>query len=218
MTDTKNNTGLDNTGYWNTGDRNTGYWNTGYRNTGDRNTGNWNTGYWNTGNRNTGYWNTGNWNTGHWNTGDRNTGYRNTGDRNTGNRNTGYFNTITPDKVMVFNGAMVGREAFINACPNWLYQPSPTTWVPDTEMTDQERVDNPTFHTCEGYLRKNDWTAEWAKAFAEASQEDVQKVRDLPGFDADVFKEITGLDLSAPTKPENPREIIIDGATYVLKG
>ena len=150
------------------------------------------------------------------NTGYRNTGNRNTGDWNTGDWNTGYFNTITPKQVMVFNGVMVDRDAFISACPEWLYSPSPTTWMTESEMTDQEKIDNPTFHTCEGYLRTNDWVAEWAKAFASASAEDVQKVRDLPGFDAEVFKEITGLDLSE-TKPVNPPEIVIDGAVYVLK-
>lgn len=131
----------------------------------------------------------------------------NTGYRNTGGWNTGYFNTKTPEDVMVFDGAIVNRDAFLSACPSWLYGPSPTTWVPDTEMTDQEKVDNPTFHTCGGYLRVNDWMAEWAKAFASASPEDVQRVRDLPGFNAEVFKKITGLDLSMPAKPTNPQEM-----------
>ena len=226
MTDDKSNTGDWNTGYSNTGYSNTGNWNTGNSNTGDwntgySNTGDWNTGNRNTGNRNTGNWNTGNSNTGYSNTGYSNTGYRNTGDLNTGdwntgNSNTGYFNTITPTNVMVFNGHMTDREKFIEACPLWLWQPSPTTWVGETEMTDQEKIDNPTFHTCGGYLRKNDWFAEWSKAFASASAEDVQKARDLPGFDAAVFKEITGLELSAPAKPDGkPHEITIDGVVYV---
>ena len=111
---------------------------------------------------------------------------------------------------------MTDREKFIDACPDWLWQPSTTNWVGETEMTDQEKIDNPTFRTCGGYLRKNDWFAEWSKAFANASAEDVQKVRDLPGFDAAVFKEITGLDLSAPAKPDGkPHEITIDGVVYV---
>ncbi len=206
MTDDKSNTGKSNTGKWNTGN-----WNTGDRNTGDLNTGYWNTGDLNTGNRNTGNRNTGDLNTGDWNT-----GHRNTGNWNTGNWNTGYFNTITPTNVMVFNGHMTDRKKFIEACPGWLWQPSPTTWVGETEMTDQEKIDNPTFHTCGGYLRKNDWFAEWSKAFVNASAEDVQKARDLPGFDSAVFKEITGLDLSAPAKPDGkPHEITIDGVVYV---
>ena len=113
FSDSRQNTGDQNTGYRNTGDQNTGNGNTGHRNTGDwnsgngntghRNTGDWNSGNGNTGHRNTGDWNsgygntgnknTGNWNTGNRNTGDENTGYRNSGNRNTGNWNTGNGNT-----------------------------------------------------------------------------------------------------------------------------
>jgi Pentapeptide repeats (8 copies) len=162
-----------------------------------------NTGYWNTGDYNTGYYNTGYYNTGYW---------------NTGNRNTGYFNTVTPDKVMVFNGHMTSREEFIAACPVWLFKPSPATWVSESEMSDQEKVDNPTSHTCGGYLRKNDWLAEWAKAYASASPEDVQKVRDLPGFDYDIFQEITGLDLRIAEEPKcvPPPTVTINGIRYVM--
>ena len=200
------NAGHYNTGNWNTGHRNTGDRNTGHRNTGDRNTGDRNTG-----DRNTGHQNTGNWNTGDWNTGDRNTGYWNTGDWN-----TGFFNTTTPEKVRVFDGSEVDRQAFLDACPTWLFTPAPTTWVSEREMTDQEKIDNPTFHTCGGYLRTNDWGEAWRKAYEQASAEDVQKVRDLPGFNAEVFLKITGLDLRK-SKDSKPLEVMIDGVAYVRK-
>lgn len=61
---------------------------------------------------------------------------------------------------------------------------------------------------------------EWAKAYETASPEDIQAVRDLPGFDYDVFEEITGLNLREELKQKDPlegREIEIDGKTYVLK-
>lgn len=158
-----------------------------------------------------------NTNTGNRNTGNQNTGSWNTGYQNTGNQNTGYFNTTTPEKIRVFDGGEVDREAFLNACPNWLYDPTPTTWVHESEMTDQEKIDNPKFQTCGGYLRTNDWAEEWRKAYEQASAEDVQKVRDLPGFDADVFQKITGLDLRE-TKVSSPLEVMIDGVPYVRKG
>ena len=170
---------------------NTGHQNTGYRNTGDRNTGHRNTGDWNTGD-----WNTGNWNTGH--------------------RNTGYFNTDTPQTVRAF-GKDCDREEWDSAVkPYWIYQPSPTTWVPEYEMSDAEKVDNPTFRTCQGYLRKNDWLDEWRKAYEAATPVDVELTRKLPNFDAAIFKEITGIDLDERAN-KNPAEIVIDGATYVLK-
>ena len=203
-----------NTGYRNTGDRNTGNWNTG-----NWNSGNWNTGYRNTGYRNTGNWNTGNWNTGNWNSGNWNTGYRNTGDWNTGDRNTGFFNTTSPTQVQVFDGEFVNRKDFLNQVPSWFYIPENTTWVCDVDMTDQEKTDNPSFHTCCGYLRVNDWFEEWKRAYNMASPEDIQKARDLSGFNANVFQKITGLDLSEKpieTVSDNPKEIFISGARYIL--
>ena len=185
-----------NTGNWNTGNWNTGRWNTGDYNTGDWNTGRWNTGDYNTGNWNTGDWNTGDWNTGRW---------------NTGHRNTGFFNTRTPELVMVFDNAMVDRDEFLKACPAWLYGPSPTTWVSTDNMTDAEKYDHPEHETTEGYLRVNDWQEEWRKSYEEASEEDIQKVRDLPGFDAAVFEKITGLDL---TQPKITDRICVDGVWY----
>ena len=234
---TKANTGDYNTGYRNTGDRNTGNRNTGYHNTGNHNTGNYNTGWFNTGNyntgdrntgyRNTGYHNTGNRNTGYHNTGDHNTGNRNTGNHNTGNYNTGYhntgnyntgwFNTETPDGGYFFNKWLTFDRWKEVDKPSWIFNLSSTTWVVDSEMTPQEKTNNPTFHICGGYLRVNDMKKEWKKAYKSATPEDVQMVRDLPNFDYDVFEEITGLDLRLPTEPTCDNKIVeIDGKKYKL--
>ena len=210
------NTGIDNTGNRNTGNWNTGDWNTGNWNTGDWNTGNWNTGDWNTGDWNTGDRNTGDWNTGDWNTGNWNTGKWNTGDWNNSNYHVGCFNTIDAQKAYYFN-RLIDKSDWDNCeKPSWIFAPSPTTWVGVLEMSDADKVDNPTFHTCGGYLRKNDMMQEWRKAYESATPEDIELTRKLPGFDADVFLEITGIDLRIPVQ-KNPQEITIDGAVYVLK-
>ena len=160
--------------------------------------------------------NTGERNTGYWNTGNCNIGNRNTGNWNTGDWNTGYFNADTPESVRVF-GKDCQRETWDYASkPYWIYKISPTTWVPEADMTDQEKVENPTFNSCQGYLRVNDWKDEWRKAYNNATPEDIVLTRALPNFDAAIFKEITGIDLDAPVS-KNPAEIVIDGATYVLK-
>ena len=103
--------------------------------------------------------------------------------------------------------------------PAWLYEASCTTWVTESGMTDAEKVDNPTFQTCGGYLRENNWREEWRKAFEGASGEDVQKVRDLPNFDYDVFEEITGLDIRPQEKPKtcDGKTVEIDGVKYELR-
>jgi hypothetical protein len=193
------NTGKDNTGYRNTGDRNTGNWNTGDRNTGDWNTGDWNTGYRNTGDWNTGYWNTGNSNTGNWNTGYWNTGDSNTGNWNTTDRETGFFNTTQSDKVRVFNKDC-DREVWENANkPDLLWFPV-NEWISESSMTDQEKIDNETFHTTGGYLRSYEYQEAYQKSWHEASEEDRKLVEQLPNFDADVFLEISGIDVRKETE------------------
>jgi hypothetical protein len=204
MTDT--NTGHWNTGLGNTGDRNTGHWNTGLGNTGHRNTGYRNTGLGNTGDRNTGHWNTGHWNTGHWNT----------GHWNTGDRNTGCFNTITPEGGYFFNKWLTFDEWDSAQKPDWIFSPKPTTWVYEHDMSYQEKIDNPTFHKCSGYLRQNDMKEEWRKAYERATEEEIQMVRDLPNFDADVFEEITGLDLQVKSDTCEGKIVEIDGKKYKL--
>jgi len=238
------NTGHNNTGHYNTGDRNTGH-----NNTGNRNTGHNNTGHNNTGNNNTGYFNTGDFNTGDFNTGDRNTGYCNTGhnntgdcntgdsnigDYNTGHNNTGYsntghynigdfhvgcFNTVSAEKAYYFN-KLINKADWDNAeMPRWLYHLPQPTWVYSSEMTDAEKAENPSHETTGGFLRENDIKEHWSRAFAKATPEDIELTKAMPAFDAEVFLEITGIDLrDKPVAAQcDGREVEIDGVVYVLK-
>jgi hypothetical protein len=213
------NTGNHNTGDRNTGNYNTGHCNTGLYNTGDRNIGNRNTGIYNTGDWNTGNRNTGDCNTGNWNTGDCNTGKRNTGCYNTGDYHVGCFNTVSAEKAYYFN-KLINKADWDNAeKPDWIYDVSPTTWVSSSDMTDVEKVEHPSYKTTGGYLRTNDLKQEWAKAFANATPEDIELTKALPAFDAEVFLEISGIDLRDKTAaaPCEGREVEIDGVVYVLK-
>jgi len=221
MTDNRGNTGNSNTGNWNTGYRNTGYRNTGNSNTGRSNTGNNNTGYSNTGYRNTGDWNTGNRNTGHSNTGYRNTGNWSTGDMNTGswnacNKETGFFNTQETDTVRVFNkecSKVVWDKA---DKPDFIYF-NLTEWVYESDMTDQEKIDHPTFPTTGGYLKSCEYKEAFQKSWDEADEEDRAKLFELPNFDAEVFKEISGIDVTEKPKSCAGKIVEIDGKKYTLK-
>jgi hypothetical protein len=197
-----------------TNETNAGVFNKGSYNTGDGNTGNYNTGDRNTGNYNAGYHNTGGYNTGEYNTGDYNTGYY-----NTGNYHVGCFNTVTAGKAYYFN-CLIDKADWDNAeKPSWISHTSPTTWVPESRMTAEEKSAQPSYKQTGGYLRTNDMKSEWSKAFAEASPEDIELTKALPAFDARVFLEITGIDLHDEPKSASweGREIEVDGATYVLK-
>ena len=196
-----NNTGLKNTGNWNTGSWNTGDLNSGYRNTGNRNIGgNWNAGNCNRGDRNAGNYNTGNCNTGYdnigdYNTGSCNTGSCNTGDWNSGSCNAGWFSTITPKidlfekpsgltrkEVMDIPGIRTLNRAYKN---HW--------WIYSENMTDEEKAAHPEHETLGGYLKTIPFKDACALMWENLSENDKQKVLEIPNFDADIFYRITGI-------------------------
>jgi hypothetical protein len=205
------NTGYRNTGDRNTGDRNTGNCNTGNCNTGDRNTGNCNTGNCNTGDRNTGDRNTGYRNTGYFNTGDRNTGDRNTGNCNTGNCNTGNCNTGD------FNSCDFSAGVFCTQTPKLLIFDKPTNmtyldwrnsdafcilsnltltqWIDSSEMCQAEKDQHPEYKTLGGYLKRWTYQEAWKNLWDKLSDRQKKVIFDIPNFDKDKFRQITGLEV-----------------------
>ncbi len=213
-----NNTGDCNTGDRNTGDCNTGRWNTGDRNTGDCNTGHWNTGNWNTGGRNTGdcntgdcntghcntgHCNTGHCNTGHWNTGNRNTGDRNTGDWNKSSFNTGCFNT-EKQKIMLFNKPSdMTYNDWLRSDARYLLNQIPkdvAEWVSEEDMTDEEKAATPTYKTTGGYLKVLDESENAQLWWDVLSDEQKECIKGIPNFDAEIFKQCTGIDVNKEQK------------------
>ena len=191
------NTGDWNTGDWNTGNRNTGDWNTGDWNTGNRNTGNCNTGDWNTGNRNTGNRNTGDWNTGNRNTGNWNTGNCNTGDWNSTNFSNGFFNS-KEQPLYIFNNPTDLKRDNISNCRgiqilNWNYENN--WWIYSDNMTDEEKQQNPKYETTGGYLKSVDFKTACKMMWNNLSEGDKLEVKEIPNFDAEVFKDITGIEV-----------------------
>ncbi len=170
----------------------------------------------NTGHRNTGDWNTGHRNTGHRNTGNRNTGDWNTGDWNTGDWNTGFFNTQTPDKINVFDVLVSRREWDEFDRPGFIYFDL-TKWIPMSEMTDQEKAENPNFGNTEGYLKKLDYKEEFQRSYLEADEEDRKKILNCPNFDADKFFEISGIDVRVDSGKEAKKAELIAKAEELLE-
>ena len=206
------NTGDRNTGYENTGDRNTGHHNTGNHNTGNHNTGNYNTGNWNTGycntghcntgNENTGDRNTGNENTGHYNTGNWNTGHCNTGDRNTGDWNsanfsTGLFNSVE-QPLYIFNKPTKMSRGEISKCKgikilNRNFKNS--WWIYSENMSKEEKTLHPEYKATGGYLKTVDFKTACIMMWDKLRDDEKQSVKEIPNFNAEVFKEITGIEI-----------------------
>lgn len=150
----------------------------------------------NTGKDCTGLCNTGDCNTGNCNTGNRNTGNRNTGDWNKSSFNTGCFNTEEP-KIMLFNkpSDMTYRE-WIDSDARYLLNRIPkdvVEWVYEEDMTDEEKVANPTYETTGGYLKVLD-ESECGQLWW-GSLSDLQKnhIKSIPNFDAEIFEQCTGI-------------------------
>ena len=208
------NTGDRNTGNWNTGSCNTGNWNTGNRNTGDCNTGNWNTGNRNTGDCNTGNWNTGdcntgNWNTGDWNTGDRNTGSCNTGDWNTGDRNTGSCNTGNWNtgnwNTGSWNSCNYSSGFFCTT------EPKIHLFNKETSMTVSEFLKSKYYTALissffdlvyieDEIVKERPYKEACALWWKNMSDENKNIIKSIPNFDAEIFKEITGIEVEGNGK------------------
>jgi hypothetical protein len=198
------NSGYGNSGYGNSGYGNSGDWNSGNRNSGNRNSGDWNSGDWNSGYGNSGYGNSGYGNSGDWNSGYGNSGDWNSGDWNSGNRNSGYFNTNTP--LYLFNkpSSMEYTHEFEIKIRNLNVKPI-LQWISEASMTEEEKSNNPSHKTTGGFLRKTD-RLDWRFL----TEEDKKFIKELPNFDDNIFKEISGISLSDNV------EVTVNGVTKTL--
>ena len=161
----------------NSGNRNSGNRNSGNRNSGNSNSGNWNSGNRNSGNSNSGNRNSGNWNSGNWNSGDC---------------NSGFFNSDEPC-VRMFN-KMTDKKIGDIKIPSWCYI-NLTVWVSyDTASKEEIQEHKAEFETCGGFMKTIDYKDAWRIAWNKASIEERKKLFDLPNWDNQVFKEITGID------------------------
>jgi hypothetical protein len=195
------NSGNRNSGNWNSGNRNSGDCNSGDCNSGDCNSGDWNSGNWNSGNWNSGNWNSGNWNSGNWNSGDWNSGDRNSGNWNSGDWNSGFFNSNEP-KIRIFNKQTNKKREKIKI-PNWCYFDL-TVWVSHDTATEEEKEEHKKeIEVCGGFLKTLDYKDAWRLAWDKASKEEHKKIFNLPNWDNEVFKEITGIDAEAEIAREN---------------
>ncbi len=139
------------------------------------------------------------------NTGDSNTGYRNTGDSNTGDRNTGnwnkcdretgFFNSKSSETINVFNKPCkidVWEKATL---PRFFFFDK-NVWITSDEMTPEQKTAHPEHITTGGCLTVLETAEAWKLAWFKATKNDKKLLFNLPNFNAEVFKEITGIDVT----------------------
>ena len=192
---------LINSGNCNSGNCNSGNWNSGDWNSGNCNSGNCNSGNRNSGNRNSGNWNSGDCNSGDCNSGNWNSGNRNSGNWNSGDWNSGYFNTNVP-LVRIFNKETNLKREKIHF-PNFLYFDL-TSWVSHDTATDEEKkLHKKEIENCGGFLKTLEYKEAFRIAWNKASKEGHKQLLELPNWNNEIFKEISGIDAEAEIEKEN---------------
>ena len=169
---------------------------TGYCNSGNYNSGNHNSGHCNSGHHNSGNWNSGNHNSGYRNSGNRNSGDCNSGDWNKTWFSNGCFNTESP-KVFLFNKPSDWTyQDWLNSDARYILMGCPSNvlaWVWDDDMTDEEKEQHPKCSVTGGFLKhieKETGRQMWWDGLSDRKKDIVMQ---LPNFDKDIFKEITGI-------------------------
>lgn len=206
-------TGNGSTGDWSTGSCSTGDYSTGHSSTGNGSTGHCSTGDCSTGDRSTGDWSTGHRSTGHWSTGDYSTG-----DWSTSNYSTGHFSTEDYSGFGCFDKPCTLEEWSGTLKPSWLYFDL-TKWVPECDMTDEEKESNPTYDTTGGYLKVYDYKEAFQASYNKATREEQLKIKELPNFDADKFYQISGIRTDEEPAQEESKDKFVtdeDGKKYKL--
>ena len=72
----------------------------------------------------------------------------------------------------------------------------PLEYVYLSDMTDEEKAAHPEAKTTGGYLKERTTSDNARKWWAGLSADDRNVILGLPNFDAAIFKEITGIDVS----------------------
>ena len=142
--------------------------------------------------------NSGNWNSGGYNSGDCNSGNWNSGGWNSGNRNSGFFNSNEPN-VRMFNKDTKLKKNDINI-PSWCCF-SLTVWVShDTATEEDKEVHKKEIETCGGFLKTLEYKEAWKLAYDKTNDKEKIQLFNLPNFDADIFEEISGINVRADYK------------------
>jgi hypothetical protein len=200
------NSGYHNSGIFNSGIFNSGGYNSGYHNSGDFNSGNGNSGDHNSGGYNSGNGNSGDHNSGGYNSGYRNSGYHNSGGYNSGDYNSGLFNSCNfssgifcsnEPKINIFNMPtnMTMRE-FLNSKYYRAIISSDfnlTEWIPYTE---EEMEKDESKKLIGGYLKSYTYQEACKNWWNGMSSKNKAIICSMPNFDANVFKEITGIEVT----------------------
>ena len=170
---------------------NTGLFNSGDCNSGSFNSGDCNSGYFNSGDCNSGYFNRGDFNSGDFNSGNRNSGVA-----NKCNYSNGVFCNEDDKNIRIFNKASgMSLKDFYESRYWEAIKNAPFELTKWTEYTAEEKAADPQKELVGGYLRTYTMEESWENWWNELSDEDRQIIMEIPNFDPEIFKDITGIEV-----------------------
>ena len=78
----------------------------------------------------------------------------------------------------------------------------PTQWIDENKMTSEEKKSVKIAKDLGGYLKTFTYEEAWSNFWEAASKEQKDAILNIPQFDAEIFKEITGLDVEKVSSDE----------------
>jgi hypothetical protein len=125
-----------------------------------------------------------------------NSGNRNSGDWNKTCFSNGCFNTELP-KIFLFNKPSDWTyQDWLNSDARYILMDCPSnvlSWIWEDDMTDEEKEQHPEYSVTGGFLKhieKETGRQMWWDGLSDRKKDIVMQ---LPNFDKDIFKEITGI-------------------------
>ena len=134
---------------------------------------------------------------------------------NTGDWNTGAFCIQNGAFTLFDKPTTMTREEFqsiVNSLPSL---PQLTLRIEEGYMSIEEKTANPTYKTTGGYLKKMDYKDAHRIWWKELPEEHRKKFLDLPNFNAEQFKVITGIDVQQ--NPDNKKIELVKTQLQELK-
>ena len=133
------------------------------------------------------------------NSGNRNSGNCNSGDWNSTSFSNGCFNTEEPKIYLFDKPSDWTYRDWANSDARYILNCMPTDdigWVYTEDMTDEEKEKHPEHETTGGFLRTRSKSSERQTWWKRLDERRKKEVKSIPNFDAKIFKEITGIDVS----------------------
>ena len=138
--------------------------------------------------------------TGLCNSGDWNSGNRNSGDWNKTCFSNGCFNTEEP-KIFIFNKLSdLTYRNWLNSKARYILNKIPSnvlSWSWEDDMTDDEKEEHPEYTVTGGFLKHIEEETGRQMWWDELSTDEKDAIFNIPNFDKEIFKKITGINVES---------------------